>query len=118
MTTRSKSGISKKKAFFSTKHLVPMAFLHDFIPEPTCYSQAVKHHEWRQAMDNEFNSLQQQGSWVLVPIRPEINLIACKWVYKLKTNADGSINKHKARLVAKGYLQQPEVDFIETLVKL
>ena len=65
-------------------------------------------------MDDEFNSLQQRGSWILVPYYSEMNIVDCKWVYKLKTNADGSINKHKVRLVAKVYLQQPSVDIIET----
>lgn len=114
MTTRSKLGISKKKFFYSTKHPIPIAYLHHSISEPTCYSQVVKNHCWRQAMDDEFNSLQQQGTWILVPSDSGMNIVDCKWVYKLKTNTDGSINKYKARLVTKGYLQQPGVDFIET----
>lgn len=40
--------------------------------------------------------------------------IGCKWVFKLKENPDGTINKHKARLVAKGFLQQYGFDFTET----
>ena len=39
--------------------------------------------------------------------------IGLKWVFKLKKNADGTINKYKARLVAKGYVQQPGIDFQE-----
>ena len=39
--------------------------------------------------------------------------IGLKWVFKLKRNSDGSINKYKARLVAKGYVQQYGVDFEE-----
>lgn len=36
-----------------------------------------------------------------------------KWVFKVKRNADGSINKYKARLVAKGYIQKHGVDYDE-----
>ena len=39
--------------------------------------------------------------------------IGLKWVFKLKRNSDGSINKYKGRLVAKGYVQKYGVDFEE-----
>lgn len=41
-------------------------------------------------------------------------LQGCRWVYKIKHNADGTIEQHKARLVAKGYTQQEGVDFLDT----
>jgi hypothetical protein len=40
--------------------------------------------------------------------------IGCKWVYKVKHNVDGSVNKHKARLVAKGYAQTYGINYEET----
>ena len=41
-------------------------------------------------------------------------MVTCKWVYRLKRNADGSIARYKARLVAQGYLQQHGFDYDET----
>ena len=42
-----------------------------------------------------------------------VKVIGLKWIFKIKRNADGSINKFKARLVAKGYVQEHGIDFEE-----
>ena len=44
----------------------------------------------------------------------EANNTCCRWIYKIKHQVDGSIERHKARLVAKGYTQQEGVDFLDT----
>lgn len=114
MTTRSMDGISKKKTFLSTRYPLTTALTATHLPEPTTYSQASKFPEWRTAMDLEFTALQRQGTWTLVPHQPHMNVVGCKWVFRIKRNPDGSVNKYKARLVAKGFHQQPGIDFIET----
>jgi hypothetical protein len=50
----------------------------------------------------------------LVPPVSGRNLIDCKWVFKLKRKADGSIDRHKARLVAKGFKQRYGIDYDDT----
>lgn len=50
----------------------------------------------------------------LVELPPNRQAIGCRWVFRVKENADGTINKYKARLVAKGYHQQFGFDFNET----
>jgi histone deacetylase 1/2 len=98
MTTRSKNGISKRKAYSTTVQPV------DFSPvEPSTFKIASKHVVWQSAMQEEINALHAQGTWDLVPLPHAKNLVGCKWVYRLKKNADGSIARRKARLVAKGF---------------
>jgi hypothetical protein len=50
----------------------------------------------------------------LVPPRKGINIIDCKWVYKIKRRPDGSIDRYKARLVAKGFKQCYGIDYEDT----
>ncbi|XP_019199912.1 PREDICTED: uncharacterized protein LOC109193525 [Ipomoea nil] len=82
--------------------------------DPTCYTQAVKYLEWREDMDQEFNALLQNQTWCLIPSRAYMNVIGCKWVFRRKRKANGSIERHKAILVAKGFNQVPGHDFFDT----
>ena len=82
--------------------------------EPTSYQQAVQVPEWRDAMRKEIDALQSNHTWSLVPLPPHKRPIGCKWVYKIKLKADGSVERYKARLVAKGYSQVEGVDYRET----
>uniref|UniRef100_A0A2N9FSB8 Reverse transcriptase Ty1/copia-type domain-containing protein n=1 Tax=Fagus sylvatica TaxID=28930 RepID=A0A2N9FSB8_FAGSY len=98
MTTRAKSRISCKKIFTASS-------VNYFHTEPPTCTIASRILEWRAAMASEFEALQRQSTWSLVPASPHQNLIGCRWVFKLKRNSDGSIARYKARLVAKGFHQ-------------
>lgn len=69
---------------------------------------------WRQVMVVEFHALLRNGTWNLVPPKPTMNIVGCKWVYRIKRLADGSIERYKARLFAKGFHQQHGIDYSET----
>ncbi|MDV3187721.1 MAG: reverse transcriptase domain-containing protein [Sweet potato little leaf phytoplasma] len=70
--------------------------------------------QWKQAMDCEYAALQKNKTWTLVPASPSLNVVGNKWIFRIKRNVDGSIQRYKARLVAKGFHQSPGVDFFET----
>ena len=55
-------------------------------------------------------------TWVLTNLPPRRQTIGCKWLFKVKYNANGSVARHKARLVAKGYSQMEDIDYNETFV--
>jgi len=70
--------------------------------EPTCLEQAVGNPKWDNAMDEEIAILDVNATWELVALPKDKKAIGCKWVYKVKHNANGYVSKYKARLVAKG----------------
>ena len=72
--------------------------------EPSSYEEASKG-EWRKAMEEEIKALNNNQTWDLVPRPNEIKPISCKWVYKVKTRPDGSVERYKTRLVARGFSQ-------------
>lgn len=61
MVTRHKSGITKPKQPFCLSTTISEN------TEPTCYSEAVQDPKWRRAMFEEYQALQNQGTWTLVP---------------------------------------------------
>ncbi|PKI50616.1 hypothetical protein CRG98_029003 [Punica granatum] len=65
-------------------------------------------------MTEEIKALESNGTWTIEHLPPGKRPIDCKWVYKIKRRADGSIERYKARLVAKGFTQVEGVDFNET----
>nr|GEV58535.1 Gag-Pol polyprotein [Tanacetum cinerariifolium] len=60
---------------------------------------------WQVSMAEELAALHQTQTWDLVPLLAGKRAIGSRWVYKIKTKFDGSIERYKAHLVAKGMLK-------------
>ena len=83
--------------------------------EPTTSKQALADPKWKDAMQQEYDALLANQTWELVKLPSHRTPIGCKWVFIVKENADGTVNRYKARLVAKGFHQQKGFDIEETL---
>ncbi|KAH9745458.1 retrovirus-related pol polyprotein from transposon RE2 [Citrus sinensis] len=106
MVTRGKTGIFKPKLYTTV-------LLHK---EPETIQEALNNERWYQAMKAEYDALISNGTWTLVPRTENYKLVGNKWVFRIKTNTDGSVEKYMARLVAKGFQQIEGAHYFETFI--
>ena len=69
---------------------------------------------WKEAINDEMDSLESNRTWHLVDLPHGCKAIGCKWVLREKLKPDGLVDKYKARLVAKGFKQRGNIDFFDT----
>ncbi|WVZ72432.1 hypothetical protein U9M48_020896 [Paspalum notatum var. saurae] len=89
-------------------------FAGTVLSKPLSYRDAILYPEWQLAMAEEIAALERTGTWDLVPSPSHVRPITCKWVYKVKTRSDGSLERYKARLVARGFQQEHGRDYDES----
>lgn len=81
---------------------------------PEKLEDACENKNWVDAMNVEMEALEKNNTWELVNLPSGKKPVGCRWVYSIKYNAAGEIERYKARLVAKGYTQTYGIDFQET----
>jgi hypothetical protein len=85
--------------------------------DPTLYEEAMRSahsSKWLAAMEDEMKSMSANKVWDLEIIPTGAKTIDCKWVYKIKYDSQGNIERFKARLVAKDFTQRERIDYNET----
>ncbi|KAG2758696.1 hypothetical protein Pcac1_g29199 [Phytophthora cactorum] len=86
------------------------AYVVDSVGEmPTTFKSAMESSDaikWKEACDSEMESLHKNETWILVPLPKGRKAIGNRWVFRVKENQAGEIERFKARLVAKGFLQK------------
>lgn len=84
------------------------------IDEPRTRNQALLSPDkakWKDAMDEEIKSLLDNGTWEIVPAPKDRAIVSNKWVFKVKKDVKGQVEKYKARLVARGFSQKYGTDY-------
>lgn len=112
MTTRSRDGIRKPNPRYV------LAASKSIPSLPKTVAEALNHPGWRQAMLDKLDSIYQNHTWSLTPATAEMNILRCRWVFTVKLNTDGTLNKLKAHLVAKGFNQEPGLILMRLIVLL
>lgn len=83
---------------------------------PNTYEEAVSganHRDWKRAIAEELQSHKKNNTWTITD-RTGKRPITCKWVFCIKRNKEGEIERFKARLCARGFTQIKDLDYKET----
>lgn len=72
--------------------------------EPRSIAEVMKlapdeRERWLKAAQDELQSLIENGTFKLVQLPPGRKAIGSRWVFRVKRNADGSIERYKGRLL-------------------
>ena len=57
------------------------------------------------AMTLEMDALQRNQTWELVPLPLGEKTVGCKWVFTIKYQADGTIERYNARVLLRDLLK-------------
>jgi hypothetical protein len=109
--TRLQNNIHHPKVY--TDGTVRYAFLTT-ADEPKSVAEALSLAHWWEAMEDEYQALQWNKTWHLVPSDLASNIIDCKWVFKVKRKQDGLVHRYKTRHVAKGFKQCYGINYGDT----
>eukprot|EP00253_Pinus_taeda_P032115 PITA_32115 len=86
--------------------------------EPSIYEEAINQHVWKEAMNEECQSILKIDVWDIVPRLEWKSVVTFNWIYKIKHIADGSIDKYKAQFVARVFSQEKGEDYDETFASV
>ena len=93
----------------------PMAYIIEEDEPKTFYraTHGTDSDQWQSAIDKELHALKKNETWQVVDRPADRKIIGSKWVFKIKRDSMGNIEKYKARLVAKGFTQVEGLDYDE-----
>jgi hypothetical protein len=86
--------------------------------DPASYKEVMKSQNslnWREAIEEELRSMRSNDVCDLVEISDGAKRVGCKWVYKIKYDSKGKIERFNVRLIAKVFAQREGIDYTKTL---
>lgn len=101
----------------SLSNAMPQILLTSVDAEPANFDEATHgpdSQKWSAAIKEELDAHEKNATWQIVD-RPSTNvLLTGRWIFKVKRDQSGNVERHKARLVARGYMQRHGLDYFET----
>jgi hypothetical protein len=108
MVTRARDGIHLSNRKYANTATTPPT------PAPTSVRAAMRDPAWLATMEEEFNALQSNQTWTLVPRPAKAHIVTGKWLFKNKLLPDGSLDRRKARWGVRRFTQRAGIDFHQT----
>ncbi|CAI7847395.1 unnamed protein product [Closterium sp. NIES-53] len=68
---------------------------------------------WLAAREDDFMNHMENETWTLTNLPPRRKALDCTWVLRVKTDAEGRLERRKTRLVIKGFQRKEGIDFRE-----
>ncbi|GJY98870.1 putative RNA-directed DNA polymerase [Tanacetum coccineum] len=84
--------------------------------KPKTYKEAFSDPRWIEAMNNEMQALNRNGTWVITDLPKGRRVVSCKWIYKIKYKSNGEVERYPLWLVARGFSQKEGLDYEETFL--
>jgi len=85
--------------------------------EPQTYKEAISgpnSTQWAKAIAEELEAHDSNGTWQVVDRPKKANTLSAKWVFVIKRDQMGNVERFKARLVARGFEQRYGIDYVDT----
>ncbi|GJZ65974.1 reverse transcriptase domain-containing protein [Tanacetum coccineum] len=101
-----------EEAESSTTTLDPLN-MHETL-EPKNINEAMSDHSWIESIQDKLHQFERLDIWELVSRPDRKNIIAVKWLWKNKSDAENIVIRNKSCLVAKGYKKEEGIDFEES----
>ena len=57
--------------------------------------EALQDQNWKQAMQKEMRALEKNQTWELVPKPKGVIPIGCRWIFNMKYDANGTLERYK-----------------------
>ena len=95
----------------STQVSIPPPYLTNYhcsfalatLYEPHIYREAHIDPFWQQIINEELDALHKNHTWDMIDLPLGQSVVGFRSVYKIKTKANGFVERYKACLVAKGF---------------
>ena len=81
---------------------------------PKSYEEAMKDKEWRESVGAESNAMIKNDTWYESELPKGKRAVSSRWIFTIKYQANGQIDRKKTRLVARGFTQTYGEDYIDT----
>ena len=76
--------------------------------------EAFKDPMWNKSMNEEFDALERNATWIPEVMPPDYRSLKAKWVFVEKLDDQNNISRLKSRCTIKGYAQRHGIDFDKT----